>query len=92
MSVAAAGALYLVGVNLASFAAFWADKRAAVRGGRRTPERTLLVLAALGGWAGALAGQMLLRHKTRKRPFATLLWGIIAAEAVALLGWALLPG
>ena len=44
MSLAAGVSLYLAAINLATFAAFWADKRAAIRRGWRTPERTLLGL------------------------------------------------
>jgi uncharacterized membrane protein YsdA (DUF1294 family) len=83
-------AAYVLAINLATFAAFWLDKRAAIGRRWRTPERTLLTLAALGGWVGALAGQHMLRHKTRKEPFRTLLWSILVFEAAALLGWLLL--
>ena len=79
--------LYVAAINLATFAAFWADKRAAIEGRWRAPERRLLLFTALGGWIGALAGQHLLRHKTRKEPFRTMLWGIIVLEAVLLAGW-----
>ena len=79
--------LYVLVINVLTFAAFWADKRAAIGGQWRTPERRLLLLTALGGWIGALAGQHLLRHKTRKEPFRTLLWSIIVFEAVLLVGW-----
>lgn len=82
-------ALYLVSINVATFAAFWGDKQAAVRGHWRIAERTLLMLTALGGWAGALAGQFILRHKTRKEPFRSLLWLIIGVEALGLIGWSL---
>lgn len=80
-------ALYVLLINLVTFAAFWADKRAAIGGRWRTPERRLLLLTALGGWFGALAGQHLLRHKTRKEPLRTLLWSIIVLEAALLAGW-----
>lgn len=84
------GVIYLVAVNLASFGAFGLDKRAAIRGTWRTRESTLLGLAALGGWIGALAAQHTMRHKTRKEPFRTLLWSIAAFEGVALIGWLVL--
>jgi uncharacterized membrane protein YsdA (DUF1294 family) len=82
--------IYALVINLITFGAFWADKRAAIRRQWRTPEARLLTLAALGGWVGALAGQHLLRHKTRKEPFRTILWSIIVFEAAALVGWVLL--
>lgn len=78
-------ASYLVMINLAAFAAFASDKRRAIRGQSRIPERTLLNLAMIGGTSGALAAQQLLRHKTRKEPFRTRLWMIAAAQAVLLL-------
>jgi uncharacterized membrane protein YsdA (DUF1294 family) len=77
-------AAYALAVNAAAFGAFWLDKRAAIRGDWRTPERTLLALAALGGWVGALAGQHMLRHKTRKEPFRTILYAIIGLEIAGL--------
>ena len=82
--------LYLAAINLVTFAAFWSDKRAALRREWRIPERRLLLMTALGGWIGALCGQHLLRHKTRKEPFRILMWSIIAVEALALGAWALL--
>ncbi|RAK58704.1 DUF1294 domain-containing protein [Phenylobacterium hankyongense] len=77
-------ALYLLAINLVAFAAFAADKARARRGDRRIRERTLIVLAALGGSPGAIAGQQLLRHKTRKEPFRTVLWLIAGTQATGL--------
>ncbi|MBL8553853.1 MAG: DUF1294 domain-containing protein [Phenylobacterium sp.] len=77
-------AAYLTAINAGTFAAFALDKRAAGRRERRTPERTLLLLAALGGSPAAVAAQQMLRHKTRKEPFRTLLWTIVAAQAAVL--------
>ena len=80
---------YLLAINLAAYWVFADDKRRARTGGRRTPERVLLQLAALGGTPGAIAAQQILRHKTRKQPFATWLWGIAGVQA-ALLAFAVL--
>ena len=76
--------IYLCAINAASFALFWLDKRAAVAGTRRIPEDRLLAAAFLGGSIGAKAGQMALRHKTRKEPFRQQLNGILAVQIVAL--------
>lgn len=77
-------ALYVAVINTATFATFASDKQAAARRLRRIPERQLLLLAALGGSPAALLAQRALRHKTRKEPFRTSLWLIVAAQAAAL--------
>ncbi|WP_374570163.1 DUF1294 domain-containing protein [Phenylobacterium sp.] len=74
-------ALYLAAVNAAAFFLFAADKRRAIRDERRIPERELLTCAALGGVFGAVAAQQIFRHKTRKEPFRSVLWAILAAWA-----------
>src|SRR5947199_10791773 len=55
---------WLVAVNLTTFATYGLDKRQAVASGRRVPEATLYMLAALGGSPGAFAAMRLFRHKT----------------------------
>ncbi len=67
----------LVVLNLVTWASYRWDKRQAGRSGaRRIPERTLLVLAWLGGWLGALVAVYghSRRHKTRKIRFLIPLW------------------
>ncbi len=51
--------------NAASFLAFGIDKRKAKKGCWRIPEKTLLLMGAVGG-IGQLAGMKLFRHKTQK--------------------------
>jgi uncharacterized membrane protein YsdA (DUF1294 family) len=77
---------YLVLANLAAFVAFAYDKSRARAGKWRVRERDLLLLALLGGGAGALLGRGVFRHKTRKPGFSTALYAILLAE-FALLGW-----
>ena len=58
--------IYLAAINILTFCVYGADKRRAKRqGARRTPEKTLLGLAAIGGSLGALLGMQVFRHKTR---------------------------
>lgn len=45
------------------------DKRAAVKGRWRIPEKRLLFIGLIGGGAGGLLGQLLFRHKIRKSYF-----------------------
>ena len=75
-------------LSCATFAAYGFDKRQARTAGRRLPERTLHLLAFLGGWPGALLGQRLFQHKTAKASFLIVFWlivllhiGIVAAVA-----------
>ncbi|MBQ3223440.1 MAG: DUF1294 domain-containing protein, partial [Clostridia bacterium] len=67
--------------NLITFTVYGADKRRAKRGGRRVPEKTLFLLAVMGGSPGALAGMYTFRHKTRHWYFV---WGIPAIMAVQI--------
>lgn len=65
--------IYLVVINAVGLVAFGWDKYCAERDMYRVPERTLLMIAVIGGAAGSIAGQRLFRHKTRKEPFRTYL-------------------
>lgn len=66
------------------------DKLAAVRGWRRVRERSLHLLALLGGWPGACLAQRVFRHKTRKQPFSTIFWAT-AGLNLSALAWLLSP-
>lgn len=74
---------YLAAINLIAFTAMAADKQWAIDHKPRIPERVLLTLALAGGGPGAVAAQQWLRHKTKKQPFRTLLWVIVAVQIVA---------
>jgi len=78
----AAGA-YLLLMNLAAFAVFGADKRRARRGAWRVPERTLFLLALLGGSVGALMGMRRFRHKTKHWYFRLGLPAILILQLAA---------
>lgn len=79
--------LYLL-LSLLTYLMYALDKKAAEQGHWRTPENTLHLLALAGGWPGALWAQSLLRHKSQKQPFKTILWLTIILNAGAF-SWTL---
>lgn len=70
--------------SLVCFIAYLRDKRRAVSGGRRVRESTLQLLALFGGWPGALAGQRLFRHKTKKLPFLIVFWAAVVLHVTVV--------
>lgn len=76
--------LYLV-VSLFTYLMFAWDKQAALNGHWRTSENTLHFLSLIGGWPGALWAQYLLRHKSRKQPFKSILWVTIFLNIFSII-------
>ena len=76
-------------VNCWTFVRFWQDKQRSRAGERRVSESDLLGLALVGGSPAALLARHLFRHKTRKQPFTTQLYAIVALQATALIGFAI---
>lgn len=75
--------IYLIIINIVSFAFMGADKRKARREKRRVPESTLFLLAVIGGSVGGIAGIYAFRHKTLHKQF-TIGFPIILILQVAL--------
>lgn len=65
------------------------DKLAAKRKGQRVRERSLHLLALLGGWPGALLAQHAVRHKVSKASFMAGFWfvTILNIACAAALSW-----
>lgn len=85
---------FISGVTVLTFLIYAWDKRKAKQSAykkvNRVSERTLHLLALFGGWPGALLAQQLIRHKSQKRAFITVLWICILINVlclVALLGY-----
>lgn len=77
--------IYLAVTNIIAFSMFFVDKNKAQKRQWRIPEKTLLLIAALGGSLGAWAGMNLFRHKTQHKKFTILVPLIILVHAVLLL-------
>ena len=80
---------YLV-IGVVTFFVYAKDKRAAINGNWRVPEKTLHTFSVAGGWLGALIAQEKLRHKTQKQPFRSIYWLTVVIN-VAAFAWTLTP-
>ena len=76
-------------LSVVTFVTYGWDKRRARVGGRRVPERTLHLLALLGGVAGAWLGMRVFHHKTKKIVFV-LVMALAALLHAGGWGWWLL--
>ena len=82
---------YLLVMNLVTFFVFGLDKWKAKykethEKTRRVPERTLFLLAALGGSVGALLGMWVWRHKTLHKSFRFGIPAILILQIVIPAG------
>lgn len=76
--------LYVGLLSLITFLLFGADKLKALAKKRRIPERTLLLLAWLGGSFGALPAMVLFHHKTNGKKHPSFCWDVPAAAVIHL--------
>ncbi len=77
--------LYFTFMSIVSAAVTIYDKRMAIYGKRRIPERTLFALAILGGSVSMYLTMILIRHKTKHKSFMIGLPVIMILQASALL-------
>jgi len=84
MDTRIAAILLLAALNVAAFMLYGFDKHQAKAGGRRIPERWLLLWSVFGS-VGAELGMIAFHHKTRKPLFHYGVPAILLAEvAIAL--------
>ena len=82
---------WLAIINLVAFAAYGIDKYKSMHNKWRTPERTLLLLAAIGGSIGAWTGMEVFRHKTKHLKFKYGVPVILLVQLMAA-GWIIIGG
>lgn len=61
--------IYLIAINIVTFAAFGIDKWKAINGRWRISEARLMSLSAVGGSLGGILGMYFFRHKTKHIKF-----------------------
>lgn len=61
--------VYLLAISLIAVAVTIADKKRAIKHKYRIPERTLLLISALGGSIAMLITMYIIRHKTKHLKF-----------------------
>lgn len=76
--------LYIV-ASLVAYLMYFMDKRAAKRRSDRVSEQTLLIIGIIGGWPGAIIGQQLHRHKSKKVSFRRAFWFTVLINIAAFI-------
>ena len=76
--------IYIAAVSLISVIVTVYDKIAAKRGASRTPEKTLLLLSALGGSVFMFLTMLMIRHKTQHLKFILGIPFIIIFQVIAV--------
>ena len=76
---------YLLIINAPGFLLMLVDKWKAKKNRWRVRESTLLLVAALGGSVGSLAGMYLFRHKTQHLKFTLGIPLILAAQCFVVV-------
>ena len=72
--------IYFLLINIAGFFYIGIDKMKAQVNRRRVSEKTLWLLALIGGSLGTLLGMHFFRHQTKKISFQTILAVILAVQ------------
>lgn len=76
---------YLMSISVATIFFYGYDKNRAKKNKIRVPEIVLHLLAVAGGTPGALLGQILFRHKTKKWRFRVVFILILILQVVGIV-------
>ncbi len=78
--------MYLFLINVVGLYVMWSDKQKAKKNQFRIPEKTLFLVAILGGAFGTTYGMYQFRHKTKHWYFKYGMPVILVVETI-ILGW-----
>ena len=76
--------IYTIIINIIGFFSMHIDKRRAIKNKWRIPEKTLFLIAIIGGSVGSIAGMRLFRHKTKHWYFAYGMPAILLIQIVII--------
>ncbi len=76
--------IYAVIINIIGIFSMLIDKRRAIKNKWRIPEKTLFLIAVIGGSVGSIAGMRLFRHKTKHWYFAYGMPAILIVQIVII--------
>ncbi|MDO5292209.1 MAG: DUF1294 domain-containing protein [bacterium] len=74
---------YLIVINVIGFAIMGIDKKRAIRHKWRIPEKTLFLVAIVGGSVGSILGMQKFRHKTKHMSFIIGFPAILIIQIIA---------
>lgn len=77
--------VYLLVINLFAMLLMAVDKSKAERGKWRIPEKTLFIVALIGGSIGSIAGMYMFRHKTKHARFIIGMPAILILQIAAVV-------
>ncbi len=77
--------IYLIVINLIGLFIMYLDKKKAMYGRWRIPEKSLIIIALLGGSIGCMIVMKLFRHKTEKIKLVLGYPTILIAKAILII-------
>lgn len=77
--------LYIIAVNVVTFVMYGIDKHKARKGKWRISEATLIMMAVIGGSAGAWSGMKVWHHKTKHKKFKYGIPVILLLQIAAII-------
>ena len=76
--------IYVLSINLIGLLVMYIDKKKAKYGRWRISEKTLLIIALIGGSIGTITGMYWFRHKTQKLKFTLGFPTILISETIII--------
>lgn len=78
--------IHFISINIVIFVMYFLDKRAAIKGAWRIPERVFHNFTFIGGNFGALLGQKIFKHKKAKKSFMQMFVAVTIMQVVIAIG------